>query len=1233
METNWCLNTEAFNCVTLGALSAFAEKPQHRKRTSAREGMQHDVSSAAIISGFVASFKSSLKWIANIVHLKASSAVHFGGHYVCAAGCNQSGNIFQILRTKPSEKLIMEQKARYNSILDRSTAITWQGDCYVYLQSTSCSPPSKTQPPALDWVQTHQDHLRRFTSAPFLHGLLLHLRKTHLLSSTEESRIKEAGRLAEQVNMLITNVCARKDSHASEAIRDFTEGSDSPAAQLIKNYDSMVKDHKENLLRCYEHRRDSSPKRNFPSRDLLLVEGLSDLQQKEHDLTQVGATRGRKRNHLRELSLNRLLEPLTRVSLPPRVSLTIGVGGIGKTTRVRDFILQWTQGSICSNVSFVLPFTFSELNFLEKLSAERLVRMAFPHLSDPGLILSSSCRTLLIFDGLDEFRCTLNFSNAPPCEDPKKEVPIEDLVTNIIRGNLLPGVALWVTSRPKAASLIPGGLVDRVTEVPGFSPNDIQVFLNHHIPESDFAHNIWTHLQCHKNLMVFCYTPYFCWVVADTMKYLLQGGVEEHLPRTCTELYAHFCCMKAESGEPRGREPLKVETLNGSNRKLLGNLGRLAFYGLLKNKYTFSEQDLRAYGIDPLLTPNSLAAGLIIRDEAVLCTTYRFTHLTLQEFLAATFYFVSSKRAIFDLFSESTMSWPKIGFHNHFKSAIQRSQQAEDGHLDVFARFLSGLLCPLSPLAGLLGKDDGSQRAWAAGFVHNLLDGGHALVSQRAVNLVYCLQEMQHAEILRAVEDDLRLGSLAGKLTRANCVVLGYLLHVSPECGEQTNLTASLNYTTVKCLLPQLLYCRHLRLESNHFKDDVMELLGSILSAKDCHIHKISLADNDIGNKGVRALSRGLMVNRTLTSLNLRNNNIGARGAKFLAEALKMNQVLLSINLQNNAIEEEGARALAEVLECSRKLVSLNIRKNGIGANGAKEIADALKMNRTLTKLTLCSNQLGDKGTASVAEALTVNHTLLSLQLQSNSISNKGMTALTKALRLNRGLVSLNLRENSIGVEGAKNMAHALHENHTLQDLDLTANLLHDEGVQAIAEAVRVNQGLTSLHLQWNFIKCSATKAMADALLSNTTMQLLDLQENAIGDEGVICLAEALKTNTSLRTLCLQGVSVGSSGAVVMAEALMTNQSLQTLDLRGNSVGMKGAKALANSLKINRSLKSLNLQENLLGMDGAIFIATALKGNHHVTYINLQGNGLGESGAKVISDAIRADAPACVVDI
>ncbi|XP_020779823.1 NLR family CARD domain-containing protein 3 [Boleophthalmus pectinirostris] len=1127
----------------------------------------------------------------------------------------------------------MEKKIHYDSFLDRSKRIMWQDDCYVDLQSSSSSQASQLDTEDSGWIQQHQEQLCRFITSSFLEQILSHLKRMNVLSSCEESRIHRAGQLHDQVTML-TAVISGKDSPACNVLRDFVQKSHSQEAQLIISYDFLVQEHKAVLLRRCDELRD---KVNLWSQSLLLVEGLSDLQQKEHDLMQVQVTWGAQRSPVRELNLTALLEPLSRASMPPRVSLTVGVAGVGKSTWVRHLVKLWSQGAVCPEISFMFPLSFCELNSLEKLSAERLLKLAFPHLSDPSLVLSSHCRTLLILDGLDHFRGTLNFSEATPCNDPKKEVSVEELITNIIRGNLLPHMAVWVTSRPGAASLIPGGLIDRVSEIPGFSQKDIKTFLNHFFSENDYNNMIWAHLEDHKTLMALCYIPAISWIMADTLKFIIQSDCHSHLPRTCTELFAHFCLMKAEAGEPRGREPVKTELLHGTNRKLLWSLGRLAFYALLRHKDTFNEQDLRAYGIDQALLQCSLGTGVLMREESLISTVYRFTHLSIHEFFAAIFYYVSSKRAIFDLFSESTVSWPKIGFQNHFKNAFQYSQQAVSGHFDVFVRFLSGLLNPqvFKPLSALvtLWKDDGSQKAWAAGFLHSLLSSGGLVVSLRSVNLVYCLHELQHLELLRSVEEDLRLGSLSRKMSRAQCVVLSYLLQVSPECSQQTNLTNCLNYNTVQCLLPQLLYCSHLRLENNQFKDDVMELLGSLLSAKDCHIRKMSLADNSISKKGAKSLSRALMVNRTLTSLNLRSNHIGSKGVKLLAEALKMNQSLVSVNLQNNGIDEEGAQAAAEVLKCNRKLVSLNLRKNMIGADGVKKIAEALKTNRTLKKLVLCSNHLGDKGTVALAGALTTNHTLLCLQLQSNSISNKGMTALTEALRLNHGLVTLNLRENSIGVEGAKDMAQALYKNSTLQELDLTANLLHDEGVQAIAGAIKSNQSLISLHLQWNFVKSPATKALAQALLCNTTMQLLDLQENAIGNEGIVSLAEALKSNTSLQTLCLQGVSAGTSGAIALAESLTTNQTLITLDLRGNTVGVEGAKALANALKINRSLKSLNLQENSLGMDGAIFIATALKGNHQLSYINLQGNGVGESGAKVISDAIRSSAPGCIVDI
>ncbi|KAJ8364152.1 hypothetical protein SKAU_G00129830 [Synaphobranchus kaupii] len=982
----------------------------------------------------------------------------------------------------------MERDTQSSFILDSNRRIAWQEDCYVDLQSDTCSSHTKMKTEGI-WIQKYRKQLVQSVTGPFLESIVGHMRKQDHLSLDETLAIQAMVHLPEKV-LAVIDTLATKGPQASESLQAFIEKTNTQFYQLITLQDQIMQKHTEALQTRYGGLVSTTPSLDSFA-NLLLVEGLSDLQQKEHDALQIEATKGMGRHHARQLALDKLLQPLTRVSIPPRILLTVGVSGIGKSTLVRHFVQLWSKGEICQDVSFIFPFAFWELNAFEKLSAERLVKQVYPH-----------------------------------------------------------------------------------------------------------------------------------------------NGSQDVLPRTWTELYSYFFKMIVEGDL---KEPLKIEQAYGSSRKMIGSLGRLAFYGLIKRKYNFHEQDMKANGIDLPSLQSSLSSYILVKEESAASTVYHFIHLSIQEFLAATYYYTASKRAIFDLFTESGMSWPKIGFQNHFKNALQRSQQSEDGQLDMFVRFLSGLLSPLvvRPLSGLLplARDEHSGfRVPAASFMQGVLNSG-CTVSLRAVNMVHCLQELQHTELTRTLEEGLHNNNLAGKLTPINCSVLAYLLQVSEECAEETNLSNCLNYGIVKSLLPQLLYCTNIRLENNNFKDDVMELLGSLLSAKDCHLQKISLAENAISNKGAKAISRSLMVNRSLTSLDFRSNNIGPKGAKALADALKRNQVLVSLSLQNNFIEEEGAKSIAEVLVSNRKLVTLNLQKNSISTEGAQRIAEALKKNQALRELILSSNQLGDKGVAVLAQALTVNHSLVSLHLQSNSISNKGVSVLTKALRLNRGLMHLNLRENSIGVEGAKDIAKALRENNTLRHLDLTANLLHDEGAKAIAGAVKVNQALTSLHLQWNFIKSNAAKALGHALLSNTTLQQLDLQENTIGDEGMIALAEALRRNTALTTLFLQGVSVGQSGAIALAEALTFNQTLHTLDLRGNSIGMEGAKAMSNALKTNRSLRVLNLQENSLGMDGAIFIATALTGNHNLTYINLQGNRIGESGAKVISDAIKTNSPNCVVKI
>ncbi|XP_022450430.1 NLR family CARD domain-containing protein 3 isoform X2 [Delphinapterus leucas] len=1065
------------------------------------------------------------------------------------------------------------------------------------------------------------------------------MRKQEVHTGREAGQGHGAGSPAEQVKALV-DLLAGKGSQGSQTLQP----PDRTPESLLRPHgnDLRIQRHREALL----NRMGSSPELGSPSSrltSLLLVEDLMDLQLREHDFTQVEATRGGWCSD-RTIALDRLFLPLSRVSIPPRISITIGVAGVGKTTLVRNFVYLWARGQMGKDFSLVLPLTFRDLNTHEKLSADRLVRSVFPHAGETGLASATLTKVLLVLDGLDECKTPLDFSNTMACRDPKKEIQVDHLITNIIRGNLFPGVSVWVTSRPSAAGQIPGGLVDRMTEIRGFNEEEIKMCLGQMFPEDQVLSGwVLSQMQADRPLYLMCAVPAFCQLVGSVLGHLHRNrpglqDAELWPPRTLCELYSwYFRMALSREGQEKGKVSPRIEQLAHGCRKMVGTLGRLAFHGLVRKKYVFYEPDLKVFGVDLALLQTAPCSCFLQREETLASSAaYYFTHLSLQEFVAAAYYYSASKRAIFDLFTEGGMCWPQLGFLTHFRSAAQRAMQAEDGRLDVFLRFLSGLLSPRvnALLAGSL-LTQGEHQGYRAQ-VAELLKGclrPNTVVCARAINVLHCLRELQHTELAHSVEEAMASGGLAGLTSPQHRAALAYLLQVSDVCTQEANLPLYLSQGVLQSLLPQLLYCRSLRLDTNQFQDPMMELLGSVLSGKDCRIQRISLAENQISNKGAKALARSLLVNRSLTTLDLRSNSIGPQGAKALADALKINRTLASLCLQSNRIRDDGARSMAEALAANRTLSVLHLQKNSIGPVGTQQMADALKQNRSLKELMFSSNSIGDGGAKALAETLKVNQGLKSLDLQSNSISDLGVAALMEALCTNQMLLSLNLRENSISPEGAQDLARALRTNSTLKSLDLTANLLHDQGAQAIAVAVRENCALTSLHLQWNFIQAGAAKALGQALQLNTSLTSLDLQENAIGDEGASAVASALKANTALTALYLQVASIAAPGAQALGEALAVNRTLEILDLRGNAIGVAGAKALANALRVNSSLRRLNLQENSLGMDGAICVATALSGNHGLRHINLQGNHIGESGARMISEAIKTNASSCTVEM
>lgn len=562
-----------------------------------------------------------------------------------------------------------------------------------------------------------------------------------------------------------------------------------------------------------------------PGPALLLVDGVTDLQQKEHDLIQVSVNRGVGQLHSRPLALDKLFAPITRVSTAPRVTLTVGVAGSGKTRMVHKFIHQWSSGKIFPELSLAIPIACWELSSLDRLSLERMLRLIVPYNNVDVILNSSDCKVLLIFDGLEEFRSPLDFSEAPTTSDPRRELPVSDLITNIVRGNLLPKASLWLLSRPGVGAKVPAGLVDRVTEVPPFLHAQIKDYIkNGHITGNSYSQfqpatqsdsqtqtskdkscQAWSHLRSQKPLLILCSVPCICHIVTTTMSHLV--GMD--LPRTLTEVYAVYCWPHLSSTDPSG----------GSIRKPIGTLGRLAFYSLLRQRFTFVETELRTYGVDIPPPPGSLGHRILQREQSWSSesVSWRFVHTSVQEFLGAVFYYVSSRRGMFDLFSESSVSWPRIGFQNHYRAALQKTSASTNGKLDLFMRFLSGLLSPAAGalLGGALGvsrEEQVTHRTMAMTLLQNTVTGsGGEAVSMRSIATVACLAELQQGEWIRSVEEDLTSCRLRGKLKGGVCAVLAYLLQVSESCVNETNLSNCLDSASLKQLLPQLLYCSKLR--------------------------------------------------------------------------------------------------------------------------------------------------------------------------------------------------------------------------------------------------------------------------------------------------------------------------------------------------------------------------------------------------------------------------------------
>ncbi|XP_068437314.1 uncharacterized protein [Clinocottus analis] len=148
-----------------------------------------------------------------------------------------------------------------------------------------------------------------------------------------------------------------------------------------------------------------------------------------------------------------------------RTVLMKGVAGVGKTFQTKLFMVDWAKGKSNKKIDLIVLCNFGELNSRkEDLSLKDLIRHSFNEDRVGDYNDDDKCTVAFVLDGLEECKLPLNFAKNKDLTNVEEPASMDVLLTNLIKGNLLPSAKLWIISQPSGVDKIPPRYIEKVTE-------------------------------------------------------------------------------------------------------------------------------------------------------------------------------------------------------------------------------------------------------------------------------------------------------------------------------------------------------------------------------------------------------------------------------------------------------------------------------------------------------------------------------------------------------------------------------------------------------------------------------------------------------------------------------------------------------------------------------------------------------------------------------------------------
>uniref|UniRef100_A0A3B3C996 NACHT domain-containing protein n=1 Tax=Oryzias melastigma TaxID=30732 RepID=A0A3B3C996_ORYME len=789
--------------------------------------------------------------------------------------------------------------------------------------------------------------------------------------------------------------------------------------------------------------------------ELYITEGLREEVHTQHEVRQLETASKKTQASIRCHDIFRAFQNRDG---PIRVVLTSGIAGIGKTFLVKKFTLDWAADLENQDVSAVVSLSFRELNLIreEQHSLLTLIHLFHPTLQKIPAEQLDVYKLLFIFDGLDESRLSLDFSNSPAVSDVTQKSSVSVLLTNLIQGHLLPSALIWITTRPAAANQIPEKHVDRLTEVIGFEDSQKEEYFRKRFSDEKLSSRIISHIQSSRSLHVMCRVPIFCWITATVLEHMLTTEDGGEVPTTLTDMYSQFLMVQTKR-KKKYRQGCQAgpQEVTDADREVLLNLGRLAFEHLQEGNIMFYQEDLQQCGLD--VTAALLHSGVcteIFRRECVIFQkpVYSFVHLSVQEFLAAVYMFhcftvkntavlenflvtqekshgPSTLQSLFNIFWPSDENVPHFPTLDEFLSKVlEKSLQNDSGQLDLFVRFLHGLSVESNQrLLGSLLCHTKESAETLQKVINNLkMMRSYSSSPDRSINIFHCLLEMKDLSVHQEIQEFLQSENRSEKrLSEIHCSALAYMLLMSEEVLDELDLKKYKTSPEVPSFFHpvDILVCPH-RLSGCGLSEAHCEIMASALKSRPSHLTELDLSHNTLQDSGMKILSDGLQSpNCRLETLRLSESSCTA-----LVSALKTNPShLTELDLSDNAnLLDSGVKLLCGFLQNPlSKLKTLRLRSCSLSVSSCAVLVSALETNPFhLTQLDLSDNKLQDAGVEQLCSFLKFPDCRLeTLRLEDCRLSASGCSVLFSALKSSSSrLTELDLNRNDLKASDVQNL-------------------------------------------------------------------------------------------------------------------------------------------------------------------------------------------------------------------